>query len=109
VLPADFAAGGPRLFNLAHEWRALERRYRGLGASDTLEWASQLREEELSELELRLLVYSEHARSRNVRFLTLRRVSELLGLSPRPFAQLNRHLLERHPQRLEPPVWRCDG
>jgi hypothetical protein len=64
--------------------------------------------EELQVLELRLLAYSELASERQVRFLTLRRVSELLGLSPRPFRQLRKHLLARHPERLEPPVWRCE-
>jgi hypothetical protein len=63
---------------------------------------------ELSELEADLLDYSARAREQGVRFLTLRRVGELLGLAPRPLDQLQRSLARRHPGRLEPPVWRCD-
>jgi len=38
VLPPNFPAGGPRLFDLAEEWSALEERYNCLGPSETLEW-----------------------------------------------------------------------
>lgn len=64
---------------------------------------------QIERLESRLMRYSEQAAQRQVSFLTLRRVSELLALSPRPFAQLCRHLTKHHPERIAPPVWRCDG
>lgn len=62
---------------------------------------------ELARQEARLLDYSEDAAARGVSFMTLRRVSEMLALSPRPFAQLRKRLRDRHPDRLQPPVWRC--
>jgi len=63
---------------------------------------------ELQSLENTLLSYSTEAANRNVSFLTLRRVSELLCLSPRPFRQMCTYLLGRYPSRLQPPIWRCD-
>jgi hypothetical protein len=70
---------------------------------------SWLGQEQLAALEDALLAYSAQAAQRDVSFLTLRRVSELLSLSPRPFAQLCRRLARRHPHRIQPPVWRCDS
>jgi hypothetical protein len=64
---------------------------------------------QLSAFESTLLSYSDDAASRNVSFLTLRRVSELLGLSPKPFRQLCSYLVGRHPTRIQPPVWRCEA
>lgn len=60
---------------------------------------------EIAGLERRLLDYSSRAERVGVRYLTLRRVSEVLSLSPRPFSQLLGHLGRRHPSRLQPPAW----
>jgi hypothetical protein len=38
VLPVNFPAGGPRLFDLTAEWVALKERYACLGPSETLDW-----------------------------------------------------------------------
>jgi hypothetical protein len=67
-----------------------------------------LDDDDLAALEARLLRYSRKARAAGVEYLTLRRVSELLELSPRPFRQMCRYLDERHPARIEPPAWQTE-
>ncbi|MGO8906830.1 MAG: DUF1152 domain-containing protein [Solirubrobacteraceae bacterium] len=81
-----------------------ERRMLARRADYNTDWLSTA---QLFAFESALLSYSDDAASREVSFLTLRRVSELLRLSPRPFGQLCAHLTARHPTRIRPPVWRC--
>jgi hypothetical protein len=82
-----------------------ERRMLAQRARYNTAWLSAA---ELRALEGSLLSYSYKAAGRDVSFLTLRRVSELLRLSPRPFKQLCGYLFDRHPERIQPPVWRCE-
>ena len=60
----------------------------------------------LDRLEQSLLEYSEAAVRRGIVLLTMRRVSEILGLSAKPARQLLSFLERRHPSRVRPPVWR---
>lgn len=66
----------------------------------------RLDEHALDRLEHSLFEYSDDAARRGIVLLTMRRVSEILGLSPRPAGQLRSFLEQRHPTRARPPVWR---
>ena len=70
---------------------------------------SLLQPEELKQTEDQLLDYSREAAASGVSYLTLRRVGEMLRLSPRPFGQFRGHLARRHPDRLRPPIWHTHG
>lgn len=57
-------------------------------------------------LEPVLLAYSDGARRRGIRYLTLRRVAEVLGLSRRGLAEFRQVLAQRQGTRVTP-VWQC--
>lgn len=61
---------------------------------------------EFQVLERRLLRYCEDAQRREVDYLTLRRIGEILDLDPSSLRGFVRFLSERHPGRLRPPAWR---
>jgi hypothetical protein len=61
---------------------------------------------EIEQAEQSLLDYSRDVSRRGVGYLTLRRVGEMLRLSPRPFGQFRGHLARRYPDRVRAPVWR---
>lgn len=69
--------------------------------------SSNLDDERWAVLEARLLAYSSDASRRRIRFLTLRRLAEVLDLSGRALELLGDRLIERHPRRFCPPVWLC--
>jgi len=58
-------------------------------------------------LEKTLVDYSEAAAERGVKYLTIRRLAEVLGLRSAKMPQFQRFLQRRHRARLEVPVWDC--
>jgi hypothetical protein len=83
---------------LDDERRALER-------ASGHDWVTR-RPPRFEPLERRLLLYSAKASRDGVAYLTMRRVAEVLRIMPEPFGALRAWLQQRHPGRVDPPVWR---
>lgn len=61
---------------------------------------------DLSHQEEKLLEYSRSVFDREVDFLTMRRIAEILKISHQDLLRFIEYLSDRHPQRIRPPVWR---
>jgi len=69
--------------------------------------APQLRKQRMFELEAELMSYCDRAEARGVRYLTMRRVAEVLALNGTDFAAFRRFLDQHTDHQSRMPLWPC--